>query len=220
MNDDIKAVIFDMDGVLVDSMKYHARSFDRALKEIGVDLEEEDVYRLEGKGSKLVIKGLLEEEGMEVSEEILDEIVDRKREIFDKIEKIEIFPEIKQILKELEGRFKLGLVTGSNRKTVESLLDKYFEGIFDVVVTEEDTEEKKPDPAPYEKGLEKLGGEKDKVLVIENAPLGVESAKNAGMECWAVAAYLETEELEEAGADKVFEDHEKLAEFMEEKLVH
>lgn len=216
----LKAIIFDMDGVLVDSMEYHVRSFDKSLKEVGIDIDEKDVYRLEGKGSKLVIKGLLEEEGMEVKKEILDELVERKREIFDEIERIKIFPEIKELLEELKSIFDLGLVTGSNRETVESFLDKYFQGIFDIVVTEEDTKEKKPDPAPFMKGLKKLGRKKEEIIVVENAPLGVESAKNAGLECWAVATYLEANLLKEAGADKVFEDHENLVKYMKEKLLN
>ncbi len=218
MNEREKAVIFDMDGVLLDSMKYHALSFKRALNEIGIDINEKSVYKLEGKGAEDTIVHLLRKEGMEPEKKIVEKLVGRKREIFDSINKTEPFPGVKKLLDSLGVRFKLALVTGSTRGNVEGFLEKYFDNVFDVVVAGEDTEDKKPDPGPYLHCLEKLGSEAQECLVVENAPLGVKSAKNAGIECWAVATYLDGDLLREAGADEVFRNHNKMMERFEELL--
>lgn len=220
MSKKVKGLLFDMDGVLVDTMKYHARSFEKALGELGVPIDKDDIYKLEGEGAKIALSTLLENEGVDMPGEIIDELVKRKREIFDKIENVKPFPGIQDLLNQLQENFELGLVTGSNRKTVENFLEEYFQGVFDVVVTQEDTEEKKPHPEPFLKGIEKLEVEKEQAVVIENAPLGVKSAKEAGLECWAVATYVEKKSLEEAGADKVFSNHEELIDQVQKILLN
>ena len=209
MSDEFEGIVFDMDGVLVNSMEYHVISFEKILKEIGVEMDSEDVYTLEGEGSELVVRDILERKGVDVTDEVINDLVDKKREMFDEIENTEPFPGITSLLKKLKDKYKLGLVTGSNEKTVGKYVEEYFEGVFDELVTEEDTEDKKPEPEPYRKCFEKLGLSPGKVLVVENAPLGVESAKGADATCWAIATYLDRESLEEAGADKVFENHEE-----------
>lgn len=219
MTEEIKAVIFDMDGVLVDSMKYHVLSFDEALAEIGLDVKKEELYRLEGKGSKLVLEKLFERRGINLGEEVLDELVSRKREMFDKINETEPYPGVKDLLEELKNYFKIGLVSGSNRKNVHEFVSKYFEDIFDEVIAEEDTENKKPSPDPYEKCLEELGLDAEDCLVVENAPLGVMSAKDAGIECWAIATYVDVEDLEQAGADRVYKDHEEFIDSIRDELI-
>ncbi len=215
---EIEGIVFDMDGVLVDSMAYHATSFQRALGEMGVDIDKRDIYMLEGKGAEIAIKNILEDQGLSPSNKIIDELVRSKRNIFDEINKTSVFPGMENVLDKLKEGFKMGLVTGSNRKTVDEFMNRYFEGVFDVVVTEEDTENKKPDPDPFLESLKRLGIDKEGVLVVENAPLGVRSAKEAGLKCWAVATYVEEDCLEEAGADMVFGDHDDLIRSLEDLL--
>lgn len=219
MNRNIKAIVFDMDGVIIDSMEYHAVSFAETLGDMGVDIDSRRVYELEGMGSELVIKKLLEDKDVDIEKATLDRLVKKKRRMFDEINKAKPFPGIKEIVEILRDGFKLGLVTGSNRENVEEFIRKYFTDTFDAVVTEEDTEGKKPEPDPYLDCLERLDLGYDECLVIENAPLGIESAKKAGIECWAIASYLDKKVLEEAGADMIFNDHGELKDFIEKNLI-
>lgn len=217
MFDDIETVIFDMDGVLINSMEYHAKSFIKCFSEVGVDIEPEKVYRREGSGSYEIIKEITEEKNLGFGEEFIDKLVSRKREIYDEIEDSETFPGIKDLVQELSEKYKLCVVSGSHRDLVEKYLDEYFGGYFDFYVTENDVDKQKPNPDPYLKALNKLDISNDKALVIENAPFGVESAKEANICCLAVASYVDSELLDEA--DFVVEDHEELADFIQQKLL-
>ncbi len=212
---EIEGIVFDMDGVLIDSMYYHAISFEEALGDMGIDIDKDEIYMLEGKGAETAIKNILEDRGIEPNEYIIEELVERKRKIFNDMNEATVFEGMEKTVESLKKEFRLGLVTGSNRDTVEEFVNKYFKDIFDIIITEEDTENKKPNPDPFEKSIQKLGLNKENVLVVENAPLGVLSAKEAGIKCWAVATYVEKNDLKEAGADKVFNNHEDLIKSLE-----
>ncbi|MFP4115901.1 MAG: HAD family hydrolase [Candidatus Aenigmatarchaeota archaeon] len=219
MVEEFKGIVFDMDGVLVNSMQYHAVSFEKTLKKIGVDVDRKDVYMLEGEGSELVIRDILGKKGVETGDEIVRDLVEKKREMFDEIENTEPFPGIRNFLERLKNKFKLGLVTGTNRDTAQGYIEEYFGGVFDEIITEDDTENKKPEPEPYSKCFERLGLSSEEVLVVENAPLGVKAAKRAGATCWAIATYVDSEALKGADADSVFENHEEFIEHAGEALL-
>jgi beta-phosphoglucomutase-like phosphatase (HAD superfamily) len=91
-------------------------------------------------------------------------------------------------------------------------MDKFYPGIFDVIVSGEDVKNGKPDPEPYEKAIAKLGLSKDECLVVENAPLGIESAKNAGVFCVGVPTYLDKTKLHEA--DIIVKNHAELIDYL------
>ena len=115
-------------------------------------------------------------------------------------------------LSALKNNFRLAVVTGSERATVESFMDKFFPGIFDVVVSGEDVHYGKPYPEPYLKAVDMLGIAKDECIVIENAPMGVESAKRAGLYCVGVPTYVPSGVLSEA--DLVLENHAILQKYL------
>jgi HAD superfamily hydrolase (TIGR01509 family) len=109
-------------------------------------------------------------------------------------------------------RDAIAVASGADRTIVTSLMDKFYPGIFDAIISGEDVENGKPDPEPYEKAIAKLGLSKDECLVVENAPLGVESAKNAGVFCVGVPTYLDESKLKEA--DFVVRNHSELIEYL------
>ena len=90
------------------------------------------------------------------------------------------------------------MVTGGHKERVYPFIKKYFDGFFSAIVTSDDVENTKPYPEPYLKGLSMLGLHKDETLVIENAPLGIKSAKSAGIQVIAIETTLGKEYLKEA----------------------
>ncbi|NLO30177.1 MAG: HAD family phosphatase [Methanosarcina mazei] len=207
----LKAIIFDMDGVLVDSMRFQADAWAKAFQDAGINIVREDIYELEGSNDKRLIKSIFKEARKEPEPEHFERLPEKKRDLleFDRIKPFEGIPEC---LDELKRHFRLAMGSGSNRNTVGKIVDKFFSGYFDVVINGSDLERGKPDPDPYLKALEMLGLTKNECMVIENAPLGITAAKRAGLYCVAVASMLEPEKVQHA--DLVLEDHASLFDYL------
>jgi HAD superfamily hydrolase (TIGR01509 family) len=106
----------------------------------------------------------------------------------------------------------LALVTGASKKRVEQFLPKEIHKLFNAVITSDDVIRTKPDPEPYLKAALILGLSPEDSLVVENAPLGIESAKKGGFPCIALTTTLEAADLYQA--DAVFNDHSLLSSFL------
>ncbi|WP_406659977.1 HAD family phosphatase [Methanolobus sp. ZRKC3] len=208
----ISSLIFDMDGVLLDSMPYHADAWVQVSGEWGVQVTHNDIYEIEGANHILGLQWLFQRAGKELEPEYYEAILDRKIEIFSKIADVRPFEGILECLGRLKGKFNLSVVTGSERSTVESLLNEFFPDVFDVVVCGDDVEHGKPFPDPYLKAVELLGVTVDECIVIENAPMGVEAAKGAGIFCVGVPTYVSPDKLSKA--DVVLTDHEFLPDYL------
>jgi len=209
----MKAIIFDMDGVLVDSMPYHAEAWDIVLKTVGICIDKKIIYELEGANYRQVIDIILRQFGRIPSEEVIQEIGRKKLAIFEQIERVKPFDGIQELLETLKPEYKLAVVSGSNRKTVHITINTFFPDTFQVIINGEDTKISKPSPEPYLKAVERLGVSKNQCLVIENAPLGIRSAKSAGLRCIAVTTYLDRECLKEA--DLIVDNHRELGKYIE-----
>ena len=207
----LKAIIFDSDGVLIDSMYFQADAWDKAFEEVGITITREEIYELEGSNDNRLIKAIFERAGKKPETWNFEQLPERKREILD-FDQIKPYEGILNCLKELKQHFKLAMVSGSNHNTVETIVDKFFSGCFEFFITGSDLERGKPDPDPYLKALEKLDLNKNECIVVENAPLGITAAKRAGLYCVAVASMLEPEKVRHA--DLVLEDHAALLEYL------
>jgi HAD superfamily hydrolase (TIGR01509 family) len=210
----MEALIFDMDGVLLDSMHLHAMAWKNAFMEAGISIDERDIFALEGENDSGIVKRVL---GMNVNESIdmeaiLTTLPERKHQLFGR-DNVTLFNGVDDMLRQIKGKFRLAVVSGSDRKIVEMMMAKYFPGIFDVIVSGDDTENGKPAPDPYNKAVEMLKVSKENCIVVENAILGVESAKNAGIFTIGIPTYLTRKELEHA--DIVLHDHEELFRLIE-----
>ncbi len=204
----MKAIIFDMDGVLVDSMPDHAEAWKQALATAGITISRNDIYELEGSNHRQIIEIMFRRFGRNPKEEDVRELSRKKIEIFNRIEHVKPFDGIKELLNSLLPKYKLAVVSGSNNKTVHHIIDSFFPNTFQVIISGDDIKESKPSPEPYLRAVEKLGIPGKQCLVIENAPLGVRAAKNAGMRCIAIPTYLDKEKLKEA--DVIVESHREL----------
>ncbi|MDI3485653.1 MAG: beta-phosphoglucomutase [Methanolobus sp.] len=208
----IKGIIFDSDGVLVNSMPFHAKAWVEVFAEYGIEVTEEDIYEIEGSNHVGVINIFFGKAGRIPEPEIYAEILEKKRAHFLENNRAEVFEGMYDCLSSLKNKFKLAVASGADRTIVTSLMDKFYPGIFDTIISGEDVENGKPDPEPYEKAIVKLGLSKDECLVVENAPLGVESAKNAGVFCVGVPTYLDESKLKEA--DFVVRNQSELIEYL------
>ena len=190
-----RGIIFDMDGVLVDAMPFHCEAIKAAAKqETDIDVEQRDVYLLEGMPGEDMVKELLRYkrytgniEGLSENDSdkldyIAHRIHERKKRIFEQINASAPINGAKELVSSLGC--KKALVSGAAKQEVHSIINKYFgKDAFDVVVTGEDLEEGKPSPDPFRTALVKMGLTKTEAIVVENAPLGVKAANNAGIRC-------------------------------------
>ncbi|MCZ7357885.1 MAG: HAD family phosphatase [Candidatus Methanoperedens sp.] len=209
----MKAIIFDMDGVLVDSMADHAEAWKQALATVKIIIDRKDIYELEGSNHMQIVELVFRHFGLIPTEEIVQELSSKKVEIFNRIEHVRPFKGIKELLLSLKSKYKLAVVSGSNGKTVHSFMETFFPGIFQVIVDGDEVKKSKPSPEPYLMAVEKLGLGKEHCLVIENSPLGIRSAKSAGLRCLGIPTYLEREYLKEA--DVIVENHRELGKYIQ-----
>ena len=219
----VRAILFDMDGVLFDSMKNHAEAWVRAMKENNLIMSREDVYMNEGRTGEGTIDIFAREQwGREATDEEKEYIYKVKSDIFNTLSHVEPIDGALELLQAVKGMgIERVIVTGSGQKSLLERLEKNFPGIFkaELMVTAFDVKHGKPHPEPYLMGLEKAGITAGQAMVVENAPLGVQSAKGAGIYTIAVnTGPLPDKVLYDAGADIVFSNHAALLEALPELI--
>ncbi len=205
----VKAVLFDMDGVLYDSMPNHAYSWYYAMAECGLNISESYAYEREGMRGVEVIKILaLEQWGKEISDDEAQKMYEVKARIFATCPEAQMMPGAKELLEKIKAcGIKIVVVTGSGQKTLLDKLVRDYDGLIlpDMIVSSNDVNNGKPHPEPYLKGLEKAGVNANEAVVVENAPLGVRAAHAAGITTLAVnTGPLPDEMLTAEGAARVF----------------
>ena len=178
-----RAVLFDLDGVITDTMGLHYEAYRQAFAKYGIDVTPLDIYVREGMPSMEVGKAIIRDKGVSLTDAQVGQLIAEKRDIYRSLaaKGIKAYPGVPETLRTLrENGVKLALITGSNRRSVAQVLrEAGLEGAFDVVVTGDDTPRGKPYPDPYRSGMERLGVPPDRCVVVENAPLGVRSARAA-----------------------------------------
>ncbi len=215
---DLKAVLFDMDGVLFDSMPRHAKAWAKVCKENGLDISEEEVYYHEGRtGDDTIDIFARKYWGRQATAEEKLKIYDEKcREFNSYPEESPKMPGAKELLTKVrDEKLKIIVVTGSGQESLLTRLEHGYHGFFkrELVVSSHDTKRGKPAPDPYLMGLEKGGIKPFEAVVIENAPLGVKAAVGAGIFTIAVnTGPLNPQVLSDAGANIVFPSMSALAE--------
>jgi len=191
-----KGIIFDMDGVLVDAMPFHCKAIQTAAKqEVTIDVKQRDVYLLEGMPGEDMVKELLRhkrytgniqeisnDDNSDKLDSVAHRIHERKKKIFEQINASAPINGARELISNI--RCKKALVSGAAKQEVNSIINKYFgKDAFDIVVSGEDLEEGKPSPDPFRTALMKMALTESEAIVVENAPLGVKAANNAGIRC-------------------------------------
>ncbi len=212
----LKAVLFDMDGVLYDSMKNHAGAWYKTIHGLGIDCVPEEFYMHEGRTGAGTIDILFQRTyNRPATEEEKQRVYQLKAENFNSMIKPDRMPGAYELLRQVkDAGLQPVLVTGSGQVSLIDRLNRSFPDIFDprYMVTAFDVKFGKPHPEPYLMGLSKFGIEPNEAFVVENAPLGVESAVAAGIFTVAVnTGPLADKVLYDAGADYLLPSMERLS---------
>jgi HAD superfamily hydrolase (TIGR01509 family) len=189
-----KGIIFDMDGVLVDAMPFHAEAMSRAIKEItNHEIDKKNIFLLEGMPSSDLVKEIFKRENINKKIDVDDddlarEIGSRKEQLFKQIQNAKGIDGARELLEDLTSNCEKScikaVVSGAAREEVETILEKNIGSkYFDFIITGDDIEKGKPDPEPFMIALNKMNLPASQVIVVENSPLGVEAANKAGLEC-------------------------------------
>jgi HAD superfamily hydrolase (TIGR01509 family) len=213
-----------MDGVLYDSMTGHVQAWYETMSAVGIESDPDDFYLYEGRTGHSTIDILFNSSfGRDATLEEKKAIYSRKTQRF-----VELNVQSKPMpgaLAVLEKVKRLGLlriiVTGSGQQSLFENIDTHFTSYFDkkLMVTAYDVKFGKPHPEPYLMGLKKAHLEPGEAIVIENAPLGVESAVAAGIFTIAVnTGPLPDKILLDAGADVLYPSMQALAENIEKHI--
>ncbi|GHT27790.1 beta-phosphoglucomutase [Bacteroidia bacterium] len=220
-----KAVLFDMDGVLYDSMAGHVQAWYETMSAVGVQSDPDDFYLYEGRTGHSTIDILFNRNfGRDATLEEKKAIYARKTQRFVELNvQSKPMPGVMEVLEKVK---RLGLkriiVTGSGQQSLFENIDTHFPGYFDkeLMVTAYDVKFGKPHPEPYLMGLKKAYLQPDEAIVVENAPLGVESAVAAGIYTIAVnTGPLPDKILLDAGADVLYSSMQALAENIERHIL-
>ncbi len=209
----IKAILWDNDGVLVDTEKHFFSATRKTLAFVGIDLTLDLFIEFS------LVKGLGLSDYLEkhkIDAKRCDELrIIRHQEYSELLKKeTQLIEGVKQTLNLLYGRYKMGIIT-SSRKDHFEIIHRNTEilGYFDLILTREDYIKSKPDPEPYLKGLEIIGIKPEECLVIEDSARGLKSANKAGIFCLMVPNTLSRSETYD-GEYKLLENCSEIIKYL------
>lgn len=196
----IKGVLFDMDGVLVDSEAFICKAAIMMFEEIGIKATPEDFHPFLGMGENKYLGGVAQKYGKRVD---IEKVKSRTYEIYGSIVKgnLNPLPGAHEFLSLCRKKgFMLALATSADKIKMEASLKEIGlgEDTFHSIVTGLDVENKKPFPDIYLKASENLGLKPDECLVVEDAVSGIRAAKTAGCRCLAVTTSFDASVLQQA----------------------
>lgn len=205
-----KAVLFDMDGVLYDSMPNHAIAWQESMAQQGLQMTADDAYATEGARGVDTIRLMVKRQlGRVIDEAEAQRMYDVKSRIFHSLPEAPVMPGIRELMQKIKASgLQVGVVTGSGQRPLIQRILKDFGDYVDEahITTAYDVERGKPNPDPYLMGLQKAGSLAPyEAIVVENAPLGVRAGYAARIFTVAVnTGPLPDEELLMAGANLIF----------------
>ncbi len=213
----LKAIIFDCDGVIVDSEPHHLKAFQIVLETEEITLTKEAYYEkylaLDDKG---LFETLLLANNRPVDNKILKRLILKKMPIYKKLseEKLFLYPGVVNFVKKAVGHYPLAIASGAFRGEIKFALDQGgIRSAFPVIVSAQDVRQGKPHPESYLTALAKLNKllpDKPTIfppecVVIEDSLHGMQSAHSAGMKCLAVTSSYPRDVLEKQ-ADRVVDN--------------
>lgn len=193
----LEAIIFDFDGVIVDTERLHYAALNRVLQELDLGITwDEYVHTYIGFDDRGVFLNRFQAAGRILQAGELADLVDRKAALFHHSVSAEAptpFPGVIELICSLSGRIPLGLCSGALRSDIQPIFRALkLEGLFDLLVTADDVPMSKPDPACYRLAVERLARHHNRplrsvaCLAIEDTPAGITAAKEAGLKVLAL----------------------------------
>ena len=211
----IKGVLFDMDGVLVNSEPMGKKAFLEAMKDFGVIGHIDDFHDFVGGGAEPVIRGVMEKNGGV----FVPEVITRAYDIYESLAKTELhaFPASNKVINTLHRKgYLLGICSSGNKRRINININfgRIDTSNIKEIVSGEDVARKKPFPDIYLKGAKLLGLEPQECIAIEDAVNGVKAAHAAGMKCIAITSSFSYDELEVHNPDYIVNDIEEVLEII------
>jgi HAD superfamily hydrolase (TIGR01509 family) len=201
------AVLFDLDGTLVDSNDLHVAAWQEAFTEAGFDIPADAIHGQIGKGSDNLLPAMLPD----VAEDVRDPIGERTGEIFKSrfMQQVRPFPGARDLLERVRST---GATVALASSASSAELDHYIElldaaALIDVTTSADDVEHSKPDPDIFAAALRKAGVDADQAVVIGDTPYDIEAAAKCGIRTIAVLSggFAEAD-LRAAGAVAIYAD--------------
>lgn len=193
----LKAVIFDFDGIIVDSEPLHYRAFQRVLEPFGAGFSWDDYIKIfMGFDDRDAFREAFCQAGLELDDARLHELIGAKAELFQHVaaEGVSSYPGVCELIRAISGKLPLAICSGALRSDIEPILATLgLTSCFDSIVTADDVPHSKPDPASYIEAVKRLqllfpDGmiTPELAVAIEDTPAGIASAKGAGLKVVAV----------------------------------
>lgn len=213
----IKAVIFDFDGIVIDSNKKHARSFYQVLRKHGFKIKLEQIYQTIGLTASDILRKL------NVPEEEIHELEREKLKTYLKIvrkEGLKRVPGIRKLLNFLRKKgILLAIVSSSRRALIEFGLRKAnLQNVFNLILGADEVEEPKPSPKPLLQAAQGLGVKASSCIYVGDSVYEMMAAKKAGMQGIGVSTFYSPEELKAAGAKQAFKNLTDLLAYFKDVL--
>lgn len=183
-----KAIIFDCDGTLVDSMPVHYVAWHETMNRYGISFPEDRFYSLGGVPSDRIIEILASEQGLELDAASVAH--EKEKAFLDKIELLVPIEAVVEIVRQNRGVKPIAVASGGFLPVIlRQLQQMAMHDWFDAIVTAEDTSKHKPEPDVFLEAARRLGTAAEHCVVFEDADLGVEAARRAGMHCIDVRTF-------------------------------
>lgn len=177
----IQALIFDCDGTLTDSMPLHFVAWNQTMRRFGIDFTEDRFYALGGIPSDKIIRMLADE--AKLSLDVAAVTLEKEQVFLESLHLLEEIGAITSVVRENKGKLPMAVASGGFRDIVKKQIAHIgLEGWFDTIVTAEDTTLHKPEPDVFLEAASRLGVAPAHCLVYEDADLGIEAARRAGMQ--------------------------------------
>ncbi|MDX9703526.1 MAG: HAD family phosphatase [Candidatus Auribacterota bacterium] len=213
-----KSFLFDMDGVLINSMEGHYLAWQKAATAYGFSIDREEVYLREGEKGTVSGRDFLIMNNRDSSPDAVAGLLAHKELVYSAMPPGKIYPHVEDILKLLKANgISMALVTGTSRAELDKTLPAYISTYFPVKITGDMVKHGKPHPEPYLMALEQLGISPEEAVVVENAPYGIKSAKTANIFTVALCTSLPEQHLSQS--DMIFHTHQQLYIFLTSMLV-
>ena len=214
----MKIIIFDFDGVILDSENSHFIAFNEGLKNININISEDEYYSkyisLDDRG---VITNVVNDKNISVTNEEIDMIIKNKNDYFESrlIDNSKLFPGVEELIIQLSKNFVLSIGSGANRsEIIKTLKNNNIYDYFEIIVSADEINNPKPNPETYNRVLDNINIDFNinEIIVIEDSPGGIEAAKSAGLKCIAITNTFDNEEL--GKADIIVSNYEDILKYL------
>ncbi len=214
----MKIIIFDFDGVILDSENSHFIAFNEGLKNLNINISEDEYYSkyisLDDRG---VITNVVNDKNISVTNEEIDMIIKNKNDYFESrlIDNSKLFPGVEELIIQLSKNFVLSIGSGANRsEIIKTLKNNNIYDYFEIIVSANEVNNPKPNPETYNRVLDNINTDFNinEIIVIEDSPGGIEAAKSAGLKCIAITNTFDNKEL--GKADIIVSNYEDILKYL------